>query len=398
MALKRRPQGARQPVAPVNARAGTTAAVAGERAGTRDLWRKGLAAWRAGDDDTAADRFSRLADDERLDGETLARAAFWAARANLRAGRPQQVARFLRLAARGSDEFYGLLAQKTLDERIDFDWHEDQLKTSMLDLLVRFLAAQRAIALGQVGERELAEDEVRRLAERARPELAQALMTLAATLELPALQMKLAPQVRKADGRRHDGARYPLPRWQPTGGYRLDPSLVHAVIRAESGFDPRARSPKGALGLMQVMPDTARHVAKLTKVAYRGEGWLLHPPNNMAVGQAWLQQLAASKTVDRSLIRLVTAYNAGEGRLIGWLAKELEGLEDDPLLVVESVPIAETRSYVKKVLGNLWAYQARLGEPSPSLQALAENRWPDVPPAGKAPAAKPVSKSVASAD
>ena len=88
--------------------------------------------------------------------------------------------------------------------------------------------------------------------------------------------------------------------------------------------------------------------------------------------------------MDRNLIHLVTAYNAGEGRLIGWLAAELRGLEEDPLLFVESVPIAETRSYIKKVLGNLWAYQARLGEPSPSLQALAENRWPELPPAAPA--------------
>lgn len=384
MALGRKPLGAKSPVSPVSARPGAADAGKGERAGARELWRNGLAAWRAGDVAAATDRFTRLADDERLEGETLARAAFWAARANLRARRPQQVARLLRLAARGSDEFYGLLAQKTLDERIDFDWHEEQLKASMLDLLIRYPAAQRAIALGQVGERDLAQDEIRRLADRARPELAQALMALAGTLELPSVQMELAPRARQADGRRHDGARYPVPSWQPTGGYRLDPSLVHAVIRAESGFNPRARSPKGALGLMQVMPDTARHVAKLTKIAYQGEGWLLHPPNNMAVGQAWLQQLAATRTVDRNLIHLVTAYNAGEGRLIGWLTKDLKGVEEDPLLFVESVPITETRSYIKKVLGNLWAYQSRLGEPSPSLQALAENRWPEVPSAAPA--------------
>ena len=381
MALERRPPGADKPTPPASIPGKVTARETRERANAGELWRQGIAAWRSGDVNAAADQFTRLANDERLDGETLARAAFWAARADLRARRPEQVTRLLRRAARSSDEFYGLLAQKTLDERIDFDWHEEQLKESMLDLLIRYPAAQRAIALGQVGEDELAEGEVRRMAERARPELAQALIALAASLELPSIEMDLAPQAGRVDGRRHDDARYPLPRWEPTGGYRLDPSLVNAVIRAESGFNERARSPKGALGLMQVMPDTARHVAKLTQLAYNGEGWLLHPPNNMAVGQAWLQQLAATKTVDGSLIHLVTAYNAGEGRLIGWQANELKDVGDDPLLFVESVPIAETRGYVKKVLANLWAYQSRLGEPSPSLLALAENHWPDVPPA-----------------
>ena len=398
LAIGRKPAGAKKPPAPVEA-AGIGRVQAGDdagRPGARELWRKGVAAWRAGDAENAAESFTRLADNESLDGEDLARAAFWAARADLRARRPQFVARFLRMAARSSDEFYGLLAQKTLDERIDFDWREEQLKESMLDLLIRYPAVQRAIALVHVGETELADGEVRRLADRARPELAQALVSLAATLELPSAQVQLAPQASRADGRRHDGASYPLPQWQPAGGYRLEPSLVHAVIRAESGFDADARSAKGALGLMQVMPDTARHVARLTKLAYNGEDWLLEPTNNMAVGQAWLQQLAGTPTVGNSLLHLIVAYNAGEGRLAGWLAKDLQDTQADPLLFVESLPIAETRAYAKKVMANLWAYQARSGDSIPSLQALAENRWPEVEPVLAAvphPKAKPYARA-----
>jgi soluble lytic murein transglycosylase len=142
------------------------------------------------------------------------------------------------------------------------------------------------------------------------------------------------------------------------------------------------------LGLMQVMPDTARHVSKLTRVAYNGEAWLLEPTNNMAVGQAWLQQLAGTPTVDNNLLRLIVAYNAGEGRLAGWLAADLQDTQDDPLLFVESVPIGETRAYVKKVMANLWAYQSRSGGEIPSLRALAENRWPDVEPAAALPQPK----------
>jgi soluble lytic murein transglycosylase-like protein len=370
-----------------------------KRPGAHEVWRKGLAAWRAGASQAAAERFARLADDERLEGEALARAAFWAARASLRARKPRPVARFLRLAARGGDGFYGLLAQRTLDETVDFDWHEEQLKESMLELLLRYPAARRAIALAHVGELELAEEEVGRIGGRTpRPELARALVALAASLELPSAQMRLARRVRELDGRRHDGARFPLPRWRPAGGYRLDPSLLHAIVRAESGFDPKARSPRGAIGLMQVMPDTARHVAKTLKLAYAGDRWLLHPANNMAVGQAWLELLAATPTVDGDLIRLLAAYNAGEGRLAGWLQDELDGTtQEDPLLFVETVPIAETRAYIKKVLANLWAYEARLGRPSPSLRALAENRWPEVAPAAVA-AARPGSKLHARAD
>ena len=64
---------------------------------------------------------------------------------------------------------------------------------------------------------------------------------------------------------------------------------------------------------------------------------------------------------------------------------------DDPLLFIESVPLAETRGYLKKVLANLWAYQARAGGTAPSLQALAENRWPEVGPA-PAPPPRPKAK------
>lgn len=389
LALARKPAGVKRPAAPLKAGDARAAdGKGGEQPSARDQWRAGVAAWRAGAAEEAAEHFGRLADDGRLAGEDLARAAFWAARAELRARRPQLVARYLRTAARSSDEFYGLLAQKTLDERIDFEWHEERLQESMLDLLIRYPAVQRAIALAHVGETELADDEMSRLAGRARPELAQLLVALAAELDLPSAQMRLAALARRADGRRHDVAKYPLPEWLPAGGYRIEPSLVHAVIRAESGFDPDARSPKGALGLMQVMPDTARHVSKLTRVAYNGEAWLLDPTNNMAVGQAWLRQLAGTPTVDNNLLRLIVAYNAGEGRLAGWLAADLEDTHDDPLLFVESVPIGETRAYVKKVMANLWAYQSRSGGEIPSLQALAENRWPDVEPAAAIPQPK----------
>ena len=366
-----RPAGAAKPRAPEPVADG----------GGRELWQDGLEAWRAGEAAAAADRFTRLAHDATLDPPTQARATFWAARANLRARRPQLVVPLLRVAAQGSDEFYGPLAQRMLDDGIAFDRAEHRAANGMLDLLVRFPGTRRVLALAAVGERELADAEMRRLALRAPSDFVQDLAAIARTLELPSARPETARRARANT----KPPRLTLPAWEPTGGYRLDPSLLHAVIRAESGFDPDARSPKGALGLMQIMPDTARHVAKLVKTAYAGDDWLLAPPNNMAMGQAWLRELAATPTVKGSLIHLLAAYNAGEGRLQGWLAGELAPAADDPLLFIESVPLAETRGYLKKVLANLWAYQARAGGTAPSLQALAENRWPEVGPAPAPP-------------
>jgi soluble lytic murein transglycosylase-like protein len=248
--------------------------------------------------------------------------------------------------------------------------------------------------LSQIGQRELADAELRLLAGRAPAELDRSLVALAQALASRSAAPGAEPSARRMVFQRADSLARPS--WQPKGGYQLDPSLIHAVIRAESGFDSAARSPKGALGLMQILPETARDVAKAAQLAYGGEDWLLDPPTNMAVGQAWLRQLAATKTVQGSLIHLLAAYNAGEGRLAGWLAKDLARAGDDPLLFVESVPIAETRSYIKKVIANLWAYQADQGQRSPSLLALAENRWPELAPAGSAPP-RPKAKAKARA-
>lgn len=346
--------------------------------GLRKDWLAALDAWRGERFAEAARRFAALAEVDDLAGEDLAAVSFWAARSHLRGRRPQLVAGFLRRAARSSDEFYGLIAQRLLDETIDFDWHAEELRESGLAALLRFPAARRAVALVATGETGLAEDEIRKLAGRVGPSEMQVMTALSERLGLPSAQMRLAQQTRLIDGRRHDGALFPVPPWQPTTGYKLDPALVHAIIRAESAFDPQAVSHRGAVGLMQVLPTTGALVAKDLRLASLGHDELLDPATNLAVGQQWLWRLSRTPTIDRNLIRLILAYNAGEKRLADWLDVELRELGGDPLLFIESVPLAETRAYVKKVMGNLWAYEARLGDDMPSLQALAENRWPAI--------------------
>jgi soluble lytic murein transglycosylase-like protein len=294
------------------------------------------------------------------------------------AGRPDLVSPYLRRAAKWSDEFYGLLAQSILGTPIVFDWYEEAMRDDSVALMLRFPGAQRAVALAQVGQDKLAEAEIRKLAARARPELTYALAALAEAMRLPGAQMRVAQRLRLMDGRRHDGALYPVPAWEPVGGFRLDRALLYAIIRAESAFDIEARSSADARGVMQVLPQTARFVASLSDVAFDGVSSLYNPSINMQVGQELLVWLAGTRTVDDSLIHLVTAYNAGEGRLARWLEKDLRGLEKDPLLFIESVPFSETRRYTKKVLANLWAYRARLGQDIPSLRALAANKWPEV--------------------
>ena len=336
-------------------------------------WIAGLSAWHLHQIQVAAWHFAALADaPSTLPGER-ARAAFWAARAYLVDFRPQLVRRYLELAAEDR-EFYGLLAQAQLGRPIAYDWHQIGLKNGLPQVLLGLPGAQRALALGQVGEFERAEQEIRKLAARAPADVMVGLIGLAELLDLPAAQMRLAQSLESSEGGYHSGALYPVPSWQPVNGYTVDRALVFSIMRAESAFDPTAESQAGAQGLMQVMPETARDLAASGALETPRADDLLEPGTSIQFGQAYLEHLLQWSPIGANLIYVAAAYNAGPGRIARW--REQLGMENDPLLFLESIPMREPRVYVKKVLANLWTYRARLGQPQPSLQALARNQWP----------------------
>ena len=336
-------------------------------------WIAGLSAWRVGQIRVAAWHFSALADAaSALPGER-SRAAFWAARAYLVDFQPQQVQHYLDLAAQGRD-FYGLLARAVLGRPIAYDWHQVGLDDSMAQVLLRFPGARRAQALGQVGEFDRADQELRKLAARAPADVMVGLIGLAQSLDLPALQMRLAQSLETSEGSCQFGALYPVPTWQPANGYTVDRALVYSIMRAESAFDPSAESQAGAQGLMQVMPETARDLAARGVLEVSDQNDLFEPETSIRFGQAYLEYLLQRSPIGGNLIYVAAAYNAGPGRIAQW--RDQLGIDNDPLLFLESIPMREPRIYVKKVLTNLWTYRARLGQPQPSLGALAHNRWP----------------------
>jgi soluble lytic murein transglycosylase len=121
----------------------------------------------------------------------------------------------------------------------------------------------------------------------------------------------------------------------------LSPAVFFALVREESHFDPGIVSSAGAVGLTQLLPETALEVARLLKI---GEPDLRDPGQNLRIGARHLARLAAKS---RDLVRALLAYNAGAGRLRGW-ERGAAGLPSD--LLVEAVPFAETRRYVRKIL------------------------------------------------
>jgi soluble lytic murein transglycosylase len=137
----------------------------------------------------------------------------------------------------------------------------------------------------------------------------------------------------------------------------VDPELMQALIREESGFQPGARSSTGALGLAQLMPATAFRVGRSlnTWVSRRA---LLQPGANVRLGSAYLGWLHRHFKGNR--FHAIASYNAGENRVARWVKEFGEGPTDE---WVEQIPIDETREYVKKVLGSYAAYETLTSRP-----------------------------------
>lgn len=126
--------------------------------------------------------------------------------------------------------------------------------------------------------------------------------------------------------------------------YGVDPLLVAAVIRTESKFRPDAVSPKGALGLMQIMPSTAAWIAPNIGVAELTEEMILDPDMNVRLGAWYLSSL--SQEFNGRLDVMVAAYNGGRGQVSRWLA---EGVWSGEYENRSDIPFPETRLFVQKV-------------------------------------------------
>jgi len=173
-----------------------------------------------------------------------------------------------------------------------------------------------------------------------------------------------------------DSTAYPAPALPTKDGEVIDRSLVLALIRQESGFNPKAKSHRGARGLMQLMPRTASFVARDRKLkgSKRNRDALFDPETNLSLGQKYINILMKDKRVGGDIFRMVTAWNGGPGNLNKWTRKVKH--QNDPLLFIESIPSKETRIFVERVLTNYWIYQARFNNPTPSLDSVAAGKWP----------------------
>lgn len=325
-------------------------------------WTAGLAAWRLGDADSAGRHFAALSESATVSTWVTAAAAFWAARADLVAAKPDRVLDHLTVAARYPQSFYGLMAARLLGRDLSATPEVNAIDAAALKPLLGLAPVRRAMALAAVGELDLASAELG---------LVRAALSPVETASVDALAARIGLiDTTQAAGKGH----FPIPRYRPLNGFRVDRALIFAFVKQESGFDTRAQSPVGARGLMQLMPGTASLVAGRRGIPVRGQGDLTDPSTNLALGQGYLEMLMDDDGVGRNLFLLAAAYNAGPGNVASWL--RTANYQGDPLLFIETLPSAETRLFVERILANFWIYQARLGQTLESLDAAASGGWP----------------------
>ncbi len=290
---------------------------------------------------------------------SFSRAYYWHARAAEALGQTAEAKTYYERAARYTTTYYGQIAHARLggsELRIPGP-PPSHPQAGRLEIV-------RAIdMLYAIDERDLVASAVADLADRA-PDPA-ALAAVAALVERreDARALALLGRTAVSRGLPFEYYAYPiagLPRFKPIGP-QIEPHVAYAIARQESGFNPRARSGANAQGLMQVLPGTAKLVAKKNGVSFDAARLLNDPVYNVQIGAAELGDVI--ETYRGSYILSFVAYNAGRGRVREWIGRfgDPRDPQVDPIDWVERIPFSETRNYVQRVMENMQVYRVRFG-------------------------------------
>lgn len=336
------------------------------------LWIAGFSSYKAGKFEQSANYFRRLAYSVPRNSKYFARSAYWAGIAYDKRAKTSMSRVFYRLAAQDADSFYGQLAAQKSGKKSYIAWGVPSIKSKDKRFLFKDPLVRRVIALSQIGEHGLAQDEMKLVHSRVPYDMDTSLLALAHQLNLPNIQMSLARNLEEQNMVYYGGL-YPEPKaWKPRDGYQINKALLHAIMRQESAFKPTVKSRAGARGLMQLMPNTAKFIRRKQNRPVYSRHALLKPGVNMSLGQDYIQYLMEKK--EGNVIQVLASYNAGPGNVGKWIEKDIGN--EDPIMFIESIPFSETRKYVKYVLSNWWMYQNRYNTKDSGLGVLANNSWP----------------------
>ena len=290
---------------------------------------------------------------------SLARAQYWQGRAQEALGDNPAATEAYQKAARHQTAFYGLVAAERLGLSLDAsllsdarpaDWRGSAFaKSTVLDaarLLLRAgdLTLSKRFFLHLAGDLDATE------------------LDQLADLALSANQPHIAVLIGKAAAERGiilPRAYFPVPDMVPDD-LAVSRALALAITRRESEFDPAARSSADARGLMQVLPGTAKLIAAKLGLPFQPDKLIGNPDYNVRMGAGYLRQMVDE--FGPSIALVASGYNAGPGRPRRWITEFGDPRRDDTDIVdwVETIPFAETRTYVMRVVEGVVIYRAKL--------------------------------------
>ena len=290
---------------------------------------------------------------------TIARAGYWQGRAAEAAGRSQEARTAYAAAAGQSTSYYGQLARA----RLGLPQLELNDAPTAHGRAVERLEIVRAVQLlYELEEGEIAIPILADAGENGDPDALTGLGQLASRYE-DARGMLILGKAALNRGLPFDFYAYPVTGIPPfrSIGPDVEQSIIYAIARQESAFNPSVVSPAQAYGLMQVTPDAGRYVCKKYGATFDLRRLKTDPVYNAALGAAELGGLI--EDYRGSYIMTFAAYNAGRGSVKKWIDRYGDPRDPkvDAVDWVELIPFSETRNYVQRIMENLQVYRARFG-------------------------------------
>jgi soluble lytic murein transglycosylase len=304
----------------------------------------------------AAQHFARIGVGS-VNPTTLARAGYWQGRAAEAMGRQQEARNAFARAAEQSTSYYGQLARARLGlPQIELNSAPRGRGAERLEIV------RAAQLLYELDEREIAVPMLADMGENGDPEALAGLGELTQRHN-DARGMLLVGKAALNRGLPFDFYAYPvngIPQFTQIGP-EVERSIVYAIARQESAFNPAVVSPAQAYGLMQVTPDAARYVCKRHGAAYDLSRLKSDSVYNATLGAAELGGLL--EDYRGSYIMTFAGYNAGRGSVKKWVDRYGDPRDPkvDAVDWVELIPFSETRNYVQRIMENLQVYRARFG-------------------------------------
>lgn len=332
-------------------------------------WLAGYCAYRLGRNDVAITHFTAFRDAV-FSPISMGRAGYWLGRAHEAAGNAAQAAEAYALGARYQSSFYGQLAQDRGGLPVDpaflgtetyGDWRQAPFTGSEV--------FHAGLLLYEAGERTLAARFLTHLTESLPRDQAGMLGDFALDLGDAYLAVLIGKRAAQA-GDEIMRPYYPVVPALAEADLPAPAPFILAIARRESEFNPAVVSPAGALGLMQVMPGTARDTARDLGLDYSQNRLLDDPAHNALIGSTFLAGLI--ERYDGNPVLVSAAYNAGPARAAEWIERFGDPRQaQDVVFWIEAIPFTETRNYIMRVTESLAIYEAQLTGRLPEL-GLAE--------------------------